>query len=96
MGLDQYAFTVDVDSKDDEKTELYYWRKHNRLQGWMKALWITKGNSGEFNCVDVEIDAGDLDALEEAVRGRTLPPASGFFFGMDSYGESGSRESEDL
>ena len=33
MGLDQYAFS---ENKDGERTEIAYWRKHNRLQGWME------------------------------------------------------------
>ena len=43
MGLDQYAFsrpagtTNTIDWEKDK--ELYYWRKHPNLQGWMERLW---------------------------------------------------------
>ena len=49
MGLDQFAYKV----KGDERTELHYWRKHNRLQGFMEALYAKKNGNGEFNCVDL-------------------------------------------
>ncbi len=32
--------------------------------------------------MNLQLDAGDLDALEHAVRSRTLPPTTGFFFGQ--------------
>ena len=91
MGLDQTAFKVksDYDSgtltDTTTKTELHYWRKHNRLQGWMEELWRSKGGDGEFNLVDVHIDEGDLDKLEAAILNKELPECGGFFFGNDSY-----------
>ena len=58
MGLDQYAYAKPQGTEEQE--ELAYWRKHNRLQGWMEELWEDKGrpnfNSsqsqamGDFNC----------------------------------------------
>jgi len=104
MGLDQTAFKVksdyDSDTRTDTttKTELHYWRKHNRLQGWMEELWRSKGGTGEFNLVDVHIDEDDLDKLEAAVQNKKLPETGGFFFGSDSYedyeGEYGYKESD--
>jgi len=89
MGLDQYAYIVAHDDKDGEfRTEIAYWRKHNRLQGWMSALAIVRGVVGsarEFNCVDLELEESDLDDLESDVKGETLPKTDGFFFGADSY-----------
>jgi len=91
MGLDQTAFKVKSDYDSDSltdtttKTELHYWRKHNRLQGWMEELWRSKGGDGEFNLVDVHIDEGDLDKLEAAILNKELPECGGFFFGNDSY-----------
>ena len=68
----------------DDTIELAYWRKHPNLQGWMQELYYEKGGEGEFNCVDVELTLGDLDALEEALDESALPETVGFFFGTDS------------
>ena len=58
-------------------------RKHPNLHGWMEHLYRAKGGTAEdFNCVNLQLDAADLDALEHAVRSRTLPPTTGFFFGL--------------
>tara|TARA_B100001989_G_scaffold177546_1_gene128499 strand:+ start:1188 stop:1595 length:408 start_codon:yes stop_codon:yes gene_type:complete len=93
MGLDQYAYAV-PEKESESRKELAYWRKHNRLQGWMEQLWYDKGRPnaqtdgdamGDFNCVDLELDANDIDALEEAIENFALPETQGFFFGEDSY-----------
>jgi hypothetical protein len=46
MGLDQYAFQI-LDETDEDgrniRREVAYWRKHPNLQGWMEALWRSKG-----------------------------------------------------
>ena len=92
MGLDQYAMARKGESKTDEEgfeyyedsMELAYWRKHPNLQGWMQDLWYTKGGEGEFNCVDLELEAEDLDLLEESLDEEALPETTGFFFGTDS------------
>ena len=84
MGLDQNAYKV---SQDGEREELAYWRKHNRLQGWMESRYADKGGEGEFNCVDLELTEEDIDDLEVAIDDKELPETQGFFFGGDSYGE---------
>ena len=86
MGLVQYASIRLEQSADDGNgtEELAYWRKHPSLQGFMEALYFAKGGEGEFNCVDVELTLEDIDALEIAVNGSTLPETQGFFFGDDS------------
>lgn len=87
MGLDQFAYAVD---KDNNKTELAYWRKHPNLQGWMENLWNSKGcpdaneNGAEFNCVPVKLTKEDLDSLEQALNSNSLPATAGFFFGSNS------------
>ena len=68
----------------EDSMELAYWRKHPNLQGWMQDLWYTKGGEGEFNCVDLELEAEDLDLLEESLDEEALPETTGFFFGTDS------------
>ena len=92
MGLDQYGIARKGEPKTDEdgytfyedEMELAYWRKHPSLQGWMEDLWIEKGNSGEFNCVDVELTLGDFDSMEDALDENALPETVGFFFGENS------------
>jgi len=83
MGLDQFAF---IRESEDSKTEISYWRKHPNLQGWMENLWNRKGNTGTFNCVDLELTLGDIDQLEEDIRNGTVAglETAGFFFGGPS------------
>lgn len=90
MGLDMYAFTTPdrpskpVDIKlEDNCVQLFYWRKHPDLHGWMEELYRAKGGAGEnrFNCETVEVTLADLDALEKALDERSLPHTEGFFFG---------------
>lgn len=96
MGLDQYAYATDSEDSE-EQVELAYWRKHNRLQGWMEQLWEDKGRPnnadanndnamGDFNCVHIEITEDDLEALEIDICEKTMPETGGFFFGDDSFG----------
>ena len=92
MGLDQYAYTKT--SEDAEQEELFYWRKHNRLHGWMEQLWQDKGKPnapqeesplGDFNCIPVELTESDIEQLEAHVENKALPETGGFFFGDDSF-----------
>jgi len=99
MGLDQYAFVRNPKAKSKRGHEIYYWRKHNRLHGWMGSLWKEKGcpnpnkeldgiakEFSDFNCVELVLTLDDINALEKAIRNRKLPETHGFFFGSDSYG----------
>ena len=119
MGLDQFAYFVICDKENDGtslgtghghdarvENEIEYWRKHNRLEGWMKALWISqeyplpKHISYDdplflefgliFNDVPLELTLEDLTNLEKDVRNMNLPKITGFFFGDDSYGPRNS------
>ncbi len=83
-----YAFTTStdipsVDFKDPQDgAELYYWRKHPNLHGWMERLYRQKGGTAEdFNMSPVRLDEADLNALETTVRNDDLPETTGFFFG---------------
>ena len=69
--------------------EIAYWRKHPNLHGWMARLWLAReGNElrvlDNFNGIELELDADDLDLLEYVVKARELPGTSGFFFGNDA------------
>lgn len=96
MGLDMYAWRVkaqdaigdfEIRRVEDEctcKDELFYWRKHHDLHGWMEQLYRTKGGDAEsFNCVPVRLTMEDLDQLEEDVLLFRLPKTQGFFFGTN-------------
>ncbi|MCP5299080.1 MAG: phosphoglycerate kinase [Chromatiaceae bacterium] len=98
MGLDMYAMVTTeslpgaVDFRTDEATELYYWRKHPNLHGWMQELYYQKGGKADsFNCEPVVLTGHDLDRLEADVKNGALPDTTGFFFGV-----SDGREAEDL
>ena len=77
-----------VNTKVNKPREIAYWRKHPNLHGWMERLWDAKGDHGrtgqDFNGVELELTAEDLDALERDVKKRQLPATSGFFFGNNS------------
>ena len=69
--------------------EIAYWRKHPNLHGWMARLWLAReGNElrelYNFNGIELELDADDLELLEYVVKERELPGTSGFFFGNDA------------
>lgn len=80
--------TTEVTISYQDETEISYWRKHSSLHGWMENLWREKGGEGEFNCVEVELTAADLDELEFAIEDNSLPFTEGFFFGLPKDHES--------
>jgi len=63
MGLDQYSYYRQPDTISG-LTEIHYWRKHYTIHDWMEKLWESKGGSGSFNCVVLDLNAQDIDALE--------------------------------
>ena len=95
MGLDMFAWRVTAEdvvndfairSQEDgrigELNELWYWRKHHDLHGWMENLYRAKGGTKEsFNCVPVRLYPQDLDALQTDLLNSALPQTTGFFFG---------------
>ena len=83
MGLDMYAY---IARKNDDELisshEIAYWRKHPNLHGWMQKLAEEKKYSFRtFNGVELELTWEDVDRLEKAIKSRSLPKTSGFFFG---------------
>ncbi len=93
MGLDQYAYIRPPRKRNsDDDEQIAEWRKHNRLQGYMQSLWESKGcpkendeTPGEFNCVELQLSAEDIDNFEQAMTAMEFPEANGFFWGSDSY-----------
>ena len=66
--------------------EIAYWRKHPNLHGWMRCLWESQGNAGDFNGDELELTWQDLDKLEHDITtGRVADiNEQGFFFGNPS------------
>ena len=86
MGLDQYVFMKPKSGNpDDLCDELFYWRKHADLQGWMQSLYYEKGGDAEeFNCVDVDLTMDDINRLDRDYH--NLETHTGFFYGSsDQY-----------
>lgn len=78
-----------------EREELFYWRKHPNLHGWMEDLYRSKGGSGEmFNGDPVVLREADLHELAASLIDEDLPHTDGFFFG-ESEGDEDER-SRDL
>ena len=107
MGLDMYAYKVnpeDIIRREGDPRisikegvvpeDLHYWRKHHDLHGWMEELYNKRGGLEEFNCINIELTEADLDALEESIKSRALPPTTGFFFG--NYPPNKESDDEDL
>ena len=69
-----------------EPKEIAYWRKHPNLHGWMRRLWESKGNSGDFNGDELELTWQDLDQLEHDITTGAVADINeqGFFFGNPS------------
>jgi hypothetical protein len=97
MGLDMYAWVVskddavddltirtEADGRTEEMSELYYWRKHHDLHGWMERLYRNKGGDKQsFNCCPVRLHENDLNALEFDLLNNMLPKTQGYFFGTN-------------
>ena len=86
---------LDPDTKEyvnpnvNRPREIAYWRKHPNLHGWMAQLWLRReGNelreTDNFNGIELELTADDLDDLEYAVQNNRLPSTTGFFFGNEA------------
>lgn len=94
MGLDQYLFKTketeqslkdwNYETQGDKPVEqLYYWRKHANLQGYMQDIWVARENPEEayFNCVPLFLTKEDIDQWEEDMKAKNYPSTTGFFFG---------------
>lgn len=91
MGLDMYAFTAKPDAIANpieinldtigEVTQIYAWRKHPNLHGWMCDRYLEKGGPDQcFNCIPIQLTLEDIDRLEEDIRAGNLPETFGPFF----------------
>jgi hypothetical protein len=92
MGLDMYVRSTkrrldkDVDFEILDQGidhELFYWRKHPNLHGWMEQLYLQKGGrEARFNLTPVVLTEQDIDRLERDNNNDALPHTDGFFFGV--------------
>lgn len=86
MGLDMYVKStrvpppapVDFEEQESDQ-EVFYWRKHPNLHGWMEQLYLQKGGSKEFNVTPVQLEEADIERLARELK--ALPHTEGFFFG---------------
>lgn len=82
----------DKDDSDPTKIskphEIAYWRKHPNLHGYFEALWAKRNPEAVeltiFNGIELELTWADIEDLERAVKEKTLPATTGFFFGEGS------------
>lgn len=100
MGLDQYAYTRNENTKPSEAEPKFIWRKHAKLQEWMEQLFLEKtGQTSEkLNCGELELNSADIEDLEALVNDRALPESpGGFFFGHQFQDEAAEdNRSQDL
>lgn len=75
---------VNPDATIEKPVEIAYWRKHPNLQGWMEDLYRSREGDGDFNGDELELHLDDLIDLELAVKTKSLPTTTGFFFGSPS------------
>ena len=90
MGLDMFAYSttkkpvksVDFNVPRESCEEVFYWRKHPNLHGWMQDLYFQKGGKDEsFNCACLKLTMKDLNFLEKIITKKELPFTEGMFFG---------------
>lgn len=89
MGLDMYAEATTPSNINEDGTiknwyeaeEIFYWRKHHDLHGWMEKLYREKGGTNLFNYEEVWLEEEDLERLRKDIIEGNLPPTTGFFFG---------------
>ena len=114
MGLDQYAYlrnkeaSEDINSPDYENAKCHYsWRKHARLQVFMRDLYREKNPDADegsyglgFNGEDtLELNLDDIEKLERAIKNKYYDyfADDGFFWGQQFQEEScEENKSQDL
>lgn len=91
MGLDQYVYAslreiddyVDFELFPAEDHQVWYFRKHPNLHGWMHDLYKKRNGSNEsFNTSPIRLTIDDLLKLRVDVLKNRLPDTEGFFFGV--------------
>lgn len=82
MQVDPTEELLELWYEDGGMQEIWYWRKHHDLHGWMESLYREKGGKRpDFNLAYVRLTEEDLKRLEDDLLKDKLPPTKGFFFG---------------
>lgn len=85
MGLDMYVMkTKEPEFEFETSTELFYWRKHPNLHGWMEKVYQKRGGTEDFNGIVIRLQYDDIMQLEKDLLNFGLPHTTGFFFGESS------------
>lgn len=71
---------IDFEEPEDAE-EIFYWRKHPNLHGWMEKLYRTKVGTERDFFGPIPLDKEDLEKLSEVILHKKLPFTQGFFFG---------------
>ena len=78
----------------DGVEELYYWRMHADLHGFISNLYEYKGGlemlHGFMDMTGFRLDEEDLDAIEQALLGSGLPFTNGAYFRADKHTKHGA------
>lgn len=79
MGLDMYFY-------DGDACEIFYFRKHSDLHGWLRDQWLKlkenkEKTSDDFNCVNFQLNSKLIDKMEKYAKKKTHTKYSGFFWG---------------
>lgn len=81
---------LETENKDDvyiDNEDVYYWRKHPDLHGYMEDLYYKKGGEDQvFNCSRLILDKEDVEELLEKIKRQVagsneFETTEGFFFG---------------
>lgn len=97
MGLDMYFYSVPKGQEPSEGKgeEIFYFRKHSDLHGWLEKQWHENlGRSEEFNCVYMEITPDILSRLKDYLNNPAKEKCRGFFWGEST--EENWRETREL
>lgn len=83
--LDVYEGPLNGDdlSMRDGVEEIFYFRKHHDLQGWMSELAKKRDANIQWDSMigAIVLTIADLKDLKIDVEGEALPETEGFFFG---------------
>ena len=84
MGLDMYFCRG---NSLNEESELFYFRKHSDLHGFLMNIWLSLNKNrygNDFNCEYLEITKEILKSLEEECNKTLHQRYSGFFWGRST------------
>lgn len=77
MGLDMYLMD------EATNTEIGYWRKHPNLHGYIVNTFA----NGVDECQKIPLSEDDIKNIIQAVKTKSLPHTTGFFFGSSDGSE---------